>query len=73
MTVKFSAAKTFAVLLSAVAVVAVSLASPADAQQTKRKARVSDRDAVYGARCCRATASSPTTPFRPASPLPAAI
>jgi len=40
MTVKFSAAKTLAVLLSAVAVLAVSLAaSPADAQ-TQRKARV---------------------------------
>jgi hypothetical protein len=54
MIVKFSAntsaAKTFAVLLSAVAVLAVSLAaSPADAQ-TKRKTRVYDRDAAYGAR-----------------------
>ena len=37
-------------LLSAVAVLAVSLAaSPADAQ-TKRKTRVYDRDAAYGAR-----------------------
>ena len=50
MTVKFSAAKTLAVLLSAVAVLAVSLAaSPADAQ-TQRKARVYDRDAAYGVR-----------------------
>ncbi|MDB5620651.1 hypothetical protein [Tardiphaga sp.] len=50
MIVKFSAAKTFAVLLSAVAVLAVSLvASPADAA-TKRKARVYDRDAAYGQR-----------------------
>jgi hypothetical protein len=47
---KISAAKTFAVLFSAVAVLAVSLAaSPADAQ-TKRKARVYDRDAAYGVR-----------------------
>ncbi len=54
MTVKFpakiSAATTVAVLLSAVAVLAVSLAaSPADAA-TKRKARVYDRDAAYGQR-----------------------
>jgi len=50
MTVKFSAAKTLAVLLSAVAVLAVSFAaSPADAQ-TKRNARVYDRDAAYGVR-----------------------
>jgi len=50
MIVKFSAAKTFAVLLSAVAVLAVSIAaSPADAQ-TQRKARVYDRDAAYGVR-----------------------
>ena len=50
MIVKFSAAKTLAVLLSAVAVLAVSFAaSPADAQ-TKRNARVYDRDAAYGVR-----------------------
>ena len=47
---KTSAAKMFAVLLSAVAVLAVSVAaSPADAQ-TQRKARVYDRDAAYGVR-----------------------
>ena len=50
MTVNFSAAKTIAVLLSAVAVLAVSFApSQADAQ-TRRQARVIDRDAVYGVR-----------------------
>ena len=50
MTVKSPAAKTIAVLLSAVAVLAVSLAaSPADAQ-SQRKARVYDRDAAYGVR-----------------------
>ncbi len=49
MTVKFPAAKTFAVLLATVAVLATALAAtPADA--AKRKARVEDRDAVYGAR-----------------------
>lgn len=48
MTVKFSAAKTFAVLLSAVAVVAVTLAAPADAA-TKKKTRVNDRAVAYSA------------------------
>ncbi|MDB5504680.1 MAG: hypothetical protein JWR89_4582 [Tardiphaga sp.] len=50
MTLKFTAAKTFAVLLATVAVIATALAAtPADA--AKRKTQVRDRDAVaYGAR-----------------------
>ena len=50
MTVNFSAAKTIAVLLSAVAVLAVSFAPLQADAQTRRQARVIDRDAVYGVR-----------------------
>jgi hypothetical protein len=51
MTVKFSAAKTFAVLFATVAVIATAVAvSPADAAPAKKKTRVYDRDAAYGAR-----------------------
>src|SRR3954468_17680735 len=50
MTLKFPAAKTLAMLFATVAVIATAVAvSPADAA-TKKKVRVSDRDAVYGAR-----------------------
>jgi hypothetical protein len=46
MTLKFPAAKTFAVLLAAVAVIATGFAAtPADA--AKRKARVYDRGVAY--------------------------
>jgi hypothetical protein len=53
MTVKMSAAKTFAMLFATVAVIATAVSIvPADAApEAKRKAtRVYDRDAAYGAR-----------------------
>jgi hypothetical protein len=50
MTLKFPAAKTFALLLAAVAVALTGFAaSPADAA-TKRKTRIEERDAAYGPR-----------------------
>jgi hypothetical protein len=50
MTLKFPAAKTLALLLAAAAVsVAAVAATPADAAP-KKKVRVYDRDAAYGAR-----------------------
>lgn len=50
MTLKFPAAKTLTMLFATVAVIATAVAAaPADAA-TKKKVRVSDRDAVYGAR-----------------------
>jgi hypothetical protein len=50
MTLKFPAAKTLALLLAAAAVSVASVAAtPADAAP-KKKTRIQDRDAAYGAR-----------------------
>ena len=48
MTLKFPAAKTFALLFATVAVIATAVASPPDA--APKRQRIADRDAVYGVR-----------------------